>query len=318
MSSGNASTPLSQSSTETFSDTDAFADLDSGIRLCYRTDGPADGEPLLLVAGLGLDLTVWPRAFVRGLVDRGFRVIRFDNRDIGRSTRIKRPPPSSWRALLARPRLDAYTLRDMAADAVGLLDHLGIQAAHVVGMSMGGMIAQTIAAWWPQRVITLTSMISTTGHPKVGQPAWSTKRRLLIPAATTREQYTRHHVAMMRHLGGTSYVPDDAVETAYAEAFWDRATQAGDTSGDGTRRQIQAIQASGDRTTELRHVAAPTLVIHGDRDLIVNPSGGIATAVCIAGARRVSIAGMGHHLAPGLLDSLVDLIAEHTRQGVHL
>ncbi len=318
MSIGNTSPPRNQSRTVTLSDTDAFTDLHNGIRLCYRTNGPADGVPLLLVAGLGLDLTVWPRAFVDGLVGRGFRVIRCDNRDIGRSTRINQPPPSTWRVLLARPRTSAYTLRDMAADAVGLLDHLGIETAHVVGMSMGGMIAQTIAAWWPHRVITLTSMISTTGHPKVGQPAWSTKRRLLTPAATTREQYARRHVAMTHHLGGTSYPPDAATETAYAEAFWDRATEAGDTSGDGIRRQVQAIQASGDRTAELRRVAAPTLVIHGDRDLIVDPSGGIATAFCIAGARRVSIAGMGHHLAPSLLDRFVDLIAEHSSQGVHL
>lgn len=292
---------------------DQFADLPNGIRLCYRIDGPADGEPLLLLAGLGLDLTFWPRPFIDGLAEAGFRVIRHDNRDIGRSSRIASPPPSQWRLIAAHPRRDAYSLYDMAEDSIGLLDQLGIDTAHVIGMSMGGMIAQTIAAWWPHRVDTLTSMISTTGHPKVGQATWATKRRLLTPAAKTREQSVRRHVEMMHHLSGTRFRPDDELEIRYAQTFWDRAELAEDTSAAGTMRQVQAIQASADRTPQLRQVTAATLVIHGDRDPIVNPNGGIATANAIAGAHLITIPGMGHHLAPGVLDRLVELITDHTQ-----
>ena len=146
---------------------DRFVDLPAGPRLCYRVDGPADGVPLLLIAGLGIDLTSWPKRMVEGFTAAGFRVLRFDNRDIGRSGRIDTPPPGRVRQLLARPRPDAYDLTDMAADTVGLLDHLGIDRVHLVGMSMGGMIAQTVAARHPARVASLTSIFSTTGHRRI-------------------------------------------------------------------------------------------------------------------------------------------------------
>jgi pimeloyl-ACP methyl ester carboxylesterase len=289
-----------------------LVDLPSGVRICYRDEG--DGEPLLLVAGLGQDLTAWPEPLVTGLLDRGFRVIRHDNRDVGRSSRVDAPPPATWRQLLARPRPDAYTLADMAADAVGLLDHLAIDRVHLVGMSMGGMIAQTVAAGRPDRVRSLTSIFSTTGDTRVGQAAWSTKLRLVRSPAQTREEFVRRHLGLTAHLAGRGYPPDEAVETAYAGGVWDRS--AGDDSGAPIARQIQAIQASGDRTAQLRRITAPTLVVHGDRDLIVHPSGGRATAQAVAGARHVSIMGMGHHLAPGLLDRLVDLITDHSREAV--
>lgn len=292
--------------------TEHLVELPSGIRLCYRDEG--EGEPLLLVAGLGQDLTAWPEPFVRGLVDRGFRVVRHDNRDVGRSSRVDAPPPATWRQLLARPRPDAYTLQDMADDAVALLDHLAIDRAHLVGMSMGGMIAQTVAAGRPDRVRSLTSLISTTGRARTGQAAWSTKLRLVKPPARTREEFVRRHLDITGHLAGRGFPLDEAVETAYAEGAWDRAGGLG--SGAPVARQIQAIQASGDRTEQVRRITAPTLVVHGDRDLIVHPSGGRATAEAVAGARHVSIPGMGHHLAPGLLDRLVDLITDHTREAV--
>ncbi len=263
------------------SDDDRFATLPSGVRICYRDDGPTDGPPLMLVAGLGLDLTLWPRSFVAGLMDQGFRVIRHDNRDVGRSSRVASPPPNALRLMLGRPRADGYLLRDMAADGIGLLDHLEIDRAHVAGMSMGAMIAQTMAATWPERVETLTSIISTTGDPRVGQPTLSTKLRLVRPPARTRDGSVRRHVKMMQHLAGPDFPIDVGVETADSAGAWDRAEADTDSIGAGTARQIQAIQASGDRTGQLGRITAPTLVIHGDHDLIVHPSGGRATADAI-------------------------------------
>ncbi|MCZ2805217.1 alpha/beta fold hydrolase [Modestobacter sp. VKM Ac-2983] len=159
-------------------DLDRFVDLPAGPRLCYRTDGPDDGVPLLLVAGLGLDLTSWPQRMVDGFTGYGFRVVRLDNRDIGRSSVIGTRSPGRLRQLLARPRPDAYDLADMAADTHGLLEHLDVDRAHLVGMSMGGMIAQTLAARHPDRVASLTSIFSTTGNRRIGQPARSTLARL--------------------------------------------------------------------------------------------------------------------------------------------
>nr|WP_234995868.1 alpha/beta fold hydrolase [Streptoalloteichus hindustanus] len=290
---------------------DRFVDLPAGPRICYRTDGPADGVPLLLVSGLGRDLTAWPRRLVDGLVDNGFRVIRFDNRDAGRSSQIPTPPPSLLRQLLARPRPDAYDLGDMAADAHGLLDHLGIDRAHVVGVSMGGMIAQTLAARHPGRVASLTSIFSTTGARGVGQPAVSTIARLARRPAATREKAVERHLALLAHIASATFPPDHALERAWAAAAWHRGGEAR-TRG-AVARQIGAVQASGDRTAELRRITAPTLVVHGDTDRVVHPSGGRATAEAIPGARHVEIAGMAHHLAPGVLDRLVDLISDLAR-----
>ncbi|HST96939.1 MAG TPA: alpha/beta fold hydrolase [Geodermatophilus sp.] len=291
--------------TATAQDTDRFVDLPAGPRICHRVDGPDDGTPLLLVAGLGLDLTSWPQRMVDGFVERGFRVVRLDNRDAGRSSRIDAPPPGRLRQLLARPRPDAYDLADMAADTVGLLDALGIERAHLVGMSMGGMIAQTVAARHPARVLTLTSIFSTTGHRRVGQPARSTLLRLARGPARTLEESVERHLAMLAHIGSTTFPPDPDHERAWATAVWDRC--GGARSGAPVARQIGAIQASGDRTAELARIAAPTLVVHGDRDLMVHPTGGRATADAVPGARHVEIAGMGHHLAPGVVDRLVEL-----------
>jgi pimeloyl-ACP methyl ester carboxylesterase len=296
-------------------ESDRFVNLPNGVRLCYRVQGPESATPLLLVAGLGQDLTAWPAPFVDGLVERGLRVIRHDNRDAGRSSRIHTPAPSALRQLLARPRPDAYDLQDMADDAVGLLDHLGLERVHVFGMSMGGMIAQTLTVSNPDRVDTLTSFVSTTGQSRIGQPAWSTKLRLVRPPARTRDESVRRHLDMTAHLAGLGFPLDEAVETAYAEGAWERAGEVGGAAGAGVARQIQAIQASGDRTQQLRRISAPTLVIHGDRDLIVHPSGGRATAYAIPGSRHITIPGMGHHLAPGVLDHLAELVADHIRQG---
>ncbi|HEY3712651.1 MAG TPA: alpha/beta fold hydrolase [Amycolatopsis sp.] len=282
---------------------DRFADLPAGPRICYRVEGPEDGPPLLLIAGLGLDLTSWPQRLVDGFTGHGFRVIRFDNRDAGRSSRITTPAPGRLRQLLARPRPGAYDLGDLAADTIGLLDHLGVERAHLAGMSMGGMIAQTVAARHPGRVATITSIFSTTGHPRVGQPARSTILRLAKRPARTAEESAERHLSLLSHIGSKTFPPDEALERAWATAGWERSGGV----NPGVPRQISAIQASGDRTAELRRITAPTLVVHGDADLMVHPSGGRATAQAIPGARHVEITGMRHHLAPGVLDRLMEL-----------
>jgi pimeloyl-ACP methyl ester carboxylesterase len=297
--------------TATEQEVDRFVDLPAAPRICYRVDGPDVGTPLLLVAGLGLDLTSWPQRMVDGFVERGFRVVRLDNRDAGRSSRIDAPPPGRLRQLLARPRPDAYDLADMAADTVGLLDALGIERVHLVGMSMGGMIAQTVAARHPARVLSLTSIFSTTGHRRVGQPARSTLLRLARGPARTVEESVERHLAMLAHIGSTTFPPDEDHERAWATAVWHRC--GGAPSGAPVARQIGAIQASGDRTAELARITAPTLVVHGDRDPMVHPTGGRATADAVPGARHVEIAGMGHHLAPGVVDRLVELTTDLVR-----
>ena len=294
--------------------TDQFCPAGAHRQVCYRTDGQRSGVPLLLIAGLTLDLTSWPQEMVDGLVAQGFYVVRLDNRDTGRTTPDVSRPPSLWRRALKRPRRGGYDLADMAADAMAVLDHLQIPQAHVVGMSMGGMIAQTIAARHPARTASLTSIFSTTGAKRVGQPATSTMMRLAFPGGRTRAKFVENHVRLSRHLAGTGFLCDEAAAASYAEGAWDRGLQEG--SGAAVARQMNAIFASGDRTAELRRITAPTLVIHGDRDRIVHPSGGRATAAAISDARFVSIAGMGHDLAAGVVGPLVELITENARAAV--
>ncbi len=289
--------------------TDQFCSAGAGRQVCYRTDGDPSGAPLLLIAGLTLDLTSWPPAMVDGLVAQGFYVIRFDNRDVGRTTPATTPPPSLWRRALQRPRRDGYDLADMAGDAVAVLDRLGVAQAHLIGMSMGGMIAQTIATRYPTRALSLTSIFSTTGSRRVGQPALSTLLLLSRHAAGTREEFIRKHVRLASHLAGCGFPPDEAGAAEYAERAWDRGLR--EAAGDGVARQINAIYKSGDRTAEVKRITLPTLVIHGDRDRIVHPSGGLATAAAITGARHVTIDGMGHDLAPGVTDRLVQLISQN-------
>lgn len=292
------------------SDGDRYAALPSGITICYRNHGNEADPALLLVAGLSEDLASWSDSFVGALVARGFRVLVMDNRDVGRSTFVAAPAPGVWRQLLARPRRDAYSLADMARDALGVLDHLGIDRAHLVGRSMGGMIAQTIAATEPQRVLSLTSIYSTTGARAIGQPARSTIGLLVAPAARNRTAAVRAHLRITRHVAGTAHPIDDAAEAALAARAWDRSV--GDPAA-GTARQIQAIQRSGDRTGQLSRITAPTLVIHGDRDLMVAPSGGAATAAAIRSARHVVVPGMGHHMPDALVEPITDHISQHAQ-----
>lgn len=296
-------------------DADSFAQLTKGVRLCYRESGNPSGPPLVLISGLMEDLSGWSVAFLDALAARGFRIIRIDNRDAGRSSRIDSPPPTTWQQFLTKARPDAYRLEDMAQDVVDLLDHLGIDRAHVVGRSMGGMIAQAVAAEHSDRVLTLTSFYSTTGDPKVGKIAFSTRRMLLAKPPKSLEEYIAYSLKVLDHLGGRDYPYDRDTEIAHARTAWRRAVATGPGAREAGARQIQAIAASGDRTPRLRTIRVPTLVVNGDRDLIVDPSGGAATARAIAGSRHIIINGMGHHIAPGLIDRLVEEIGLHTQQG---
>lgn len=291
-----------------YSCSEGFAAVPSGATICFRDIGDKSDPALLLIAGLSEDIDAWGDGFVAALVTRGFRVITMDNRDAGQSTFMPNPAPALWRQIVAMPRKDAYTLADMAADAVGVLDHLGIARAHVVGRSMGGMIAQTIAATVPDRVLSLTSIYSTTGARKAGQPALSTLAILCAPPPRDRSAAIRAHLRITRHIAGPGYPIDPKEETAIAARAWDRS--GGDRAA-GSARQIQAIQASGDRTAQLRRITAPTLVIHGDRDPLVAPSGGDATVKAIRGARHIVIPGMGHHIPRALVETITGTIAQH-------
>jgi pimeloyl-ACP methyl ester carboxylesterase len=283
-------------------------EVGGGMTICFAAEGDPKGPPLLLLAGLGQQLNVWPEELRRGLVARGFRVIRCDNRDVGRSGRSSAPAPGARQFATRRFSARQYDLGAMIADTVALLDVLGIERAHLVGMSMGGMIAQGMAARHPGRVLSLTSIMSTTGAPRVGRPALSTWMRLAAPAARSREAQADQVVAMMRHIGSRGHAfEEDAVRSVALEAF----DRSGGPGAAGVARQLAAIMRSGDRTAEVARINAPTLVIHGDRDRMVNPSGGRATAAAIPGARLKVMPGMGHDLPRGVCEELVEDVAAH-------
>lgn len=265
----------------------------NGIEIEYTEQG--HGDPLLLVMGLGGQLIDWPAGFVDALVTQGFRVISFDNRDIGLSTEMSGEGLSRsalFKALLRRPVKAPYLLSDMAADAVGLLDALEIDQAHVVGMSMGGMISQEITVGWPERVLSLTSIMSHTGDKKNGitDPKLAIKlQRQGDPDPSDRESVIANMVNIWKWISGATY--DEAESRRQIEAAVDRSIRVA-----GTSRQTAAIFASRDRTTALRSVRTPTLVIHGLQDPLVRPSGGQATAKAVPGARLIMFPEMGHDL----------------------
>lgn len=288
---------------------DHHAELPGGLRLCYRSYGQPDGKPVLLIAGLGLQLTSWPRAFVDTFVAAGYRVIAPDNRDVGRSSSLRGRPPGKLQQLLRQAPPDSYALEDMADDMQHLLAHCGISSAHVVGMSMGGMIGQTLAARHPDAVLSLTSIFSTTGAARVGGPALSTMWRMARPAPRTEDEAVARYVSMMRHVGDPTAPDIEAVWSAYARSAWERNGNRANAGGIG--RQIGAIFKSGDRTALLQRVRARTLVIHGDVDRLVHPSGGHATAQAIKGAHHVTIRGMRHQIDTVRTPELTRLILSH-------
>lgn len=279
------------------------------IELCYETYGDPSDPALLLIMGLGTQMVAWRPDFCEQLAGNGFHVVRFDNRDIGRSTKVEGPPPTVAQLLRRSPRAGVYRLSDMAEDAIGLLDHLGVQAAHVVGASMGGMIAQTMAARHPERVLSLASIMSTTGNRWKGQPHLKLYPLFLRRSPTDRDAFIAHIGRVFAAIGSPGFDRDeDEIKAIAAESF-DR-----DRDPAGGARQLGAIVASGDRTTEVRRITAPTVVIHGTRDVLVRPSGGRATAAAIPGAKLVLIDGMGHDLPRAVWPRIVEAVVENTRR----
>ncbi|MEV6620673.1 alpha/beta hydrolase [Amycolatopsis sp. NPDC051106] len=288
--------------------TEESADAGRGISLAYERIGDRGAEPLVLVAGLGQQLHSWPDAFCAQLAERGFEVVRFDNRDAGRSTHPRFRPASLPGMFAGRFPAQQYDLTDMAADTIGLFDALDLETAHIAGVSMGGMISQTVAALHPDRIRTLTSIMSTTGSRLLGRPAFSTLRMMGAKPPKSREEAVESAVRMFRHIGSHGFPFDEARVRELAGTGWDRDPTAG-----GVGRQLGAILKSGNRTPLLRRITAPTLVIHGDRDRMVHPTGGAATARAIRGARLETVRGMGHDLPSGAWPTLLDLIDKHVR-----
>ena len=282
-----------------------LSDVGGGITLCYETFGDPADPAALLIMGLGAQMVTWQDDFCEELAARGLYVIRFDNRDIGHSTHLQGPPPSLVQLL--RYSVPArYKLADMAQDAVGLMDELEIDRTHVIGASMGGMIAQTLAARHPTRVRSLVSMMSSTGGRWVGRPALSIYPIFLRKAPREREAFVEHAARMFAKVGSRG-IPQDIEGTRRIAALsFDR-----EPDRTGTGRQLAAIIASGDRTAELGRITAPTLVIHGSIDPLVSPSGGRATARAIPDAELMMIEGMGHDLPRVLWPRLIDAFATH-------
>lgn len=276
-----------------------------GIELVYDTIGDPSDRPLLLVMGLGMQLIHWELELCEQLAARGFRVIRFDNRDAGRSTQVQAPVPNLMRAFSGLKIQAPYLLEDMAADAFGLLDHLGIEAAHVAGVSMGGMIAQSMALQRPERVLSLTSIMSTTGERRAGRPKLRVWSVLTRRAPRDKAAYVEYFVRIFRLIGSKGFPVDEERIRATAAATWERGHHPA-----GTGRQLAAIMASGDRTERLRGVRVPTTVVHGRDDPLIPFRGGEATARAIPGAKLVAIPGMGHDMPRQVWPRLVDAIAD--------
>jgi pimeloyl-ACP methyl ester carboxylesterase len=280
----------------------------NGITLSYETAGDPANPPLLLVMGLGGQLTAWDSRFVAAVAERGFWVITYDNRDVGLSTLFDEAGTPDLPGMIAGTAKPPYFLDDMAADAAGLLDALAVDSAHIVGMSMGGMIAQAFAIAYPARVRTLTSIMSTTGDPTVGQPHPEALDVLLAPPATNRDDVIEQSVKSWRVIGSPGFDFDEEYVRSMAAVSYDRAFHP-----EGTGRQLAAIIGSPDRTPGLRALTMPTLVIHGEEDPLVDVSGGKATAAAVPGAVLTLIPGMAHDLPPELFDELADKIAAHAR-----
>jgi pimeloyl-ACP methyl ester carboxylesterase len=278
----------------------------NGIEIAYDTFGDPDDPTLLLVMGLGASLVSWPDDFCEAFVDRGFHVVRFDNRDVGRSTWIDAPGFEAGQALaeaFAGGAIEApYLIADMAADAAGLLDHLGVDRAHVVGASMGGMIAQQLAIDHPQRVWSLTSIMSTTGDPDVGAPRSDVLPVLVERPPADREAYIEHAVGTSRVIGSPDHFEEDRVRARH-RAHFDRGYNPR-----GAGQQLCAILASGSRSDRLRTLDVPTLVAHGDRDPLVDISGGRRTAEVIPAADLLVLEGMGHDLPTYFWAPLIDRV----------
>jgi proline iminopeptidase len=285
----------------------------NGIRIAFDTAGDPKAVPLLLVSGLGLQLTAWPDEFVEGLVELGFYVIRFDNRDSGLSTKFEHAGTPSltlaWlKSLLRLPLKPPYRLEDMADDAIGVLSALGVARAHVVGMSMGAMVGQLMAAKYPSRVLSLTSIMSSSGRRGLPGPTPDARRALLRRPRGPGDIDTAidYNVQLLQAIGSPAYpTPEKHLRRRVARALRRNCCPG------GVVRQMLAVTACGDRTPQLQTIAAPTLVIHGAADPLVPLACGIDTAQAIPGARLEVIEGMGHDLPAQLLERLLALIDAH-------
>lgn len=282
----------------------------NGVEIAYETFGDPADETMLLIMGLGVQMLGWDEQLCRELAERGFHVVRFDNRDVGRSTKVEGGPrPDVMAAIAGDTSSASYTLDDMADDCIGLLDELGVEAAHLVGASQGGMIAQTVAIRHPERVLSLVSIMSTTGGHEVGQPHPEAIPALLTRPPDDKAGFVDFVVGAWKVIGSPGFEADEQALRARAAASYDRGIFP-----DGTGRQLLAIIASGDRTEALRKLDVPTTVIHGTDDVLVDVSGGKATAEAIPGARLALIEGMGHDLPAQLWTRFVDLIVENAER----
>jgi pimeloyl-ACP methyl ester carboxylesterase len=283
----------------------------NGIEICYETVGDPADPTLLLVMGLGCQLVHWDDDLCRMFADRGFHVVRYDNRDTGGSTRWDQPVDIlavMQAAGAGEPVRVPYLLTDMAADAVGLLDHLGVDRAHLCGVSMGGMISQTIAIEYPERVRSLASVMSTTGDLDVGMPTAEAMGELLRPPSQTREEFLAAAVRQAGVWGSPGLLDEERSRRIHGKA-WDRGHDPA-----GTARQLAGILASGSRSAALAGITIPTLVVHGTEDKLIQPSGGERTAEVVPDAKLMVIEGMGHDLPPALWPRLVDAVASHAAE----
>jgi pimeloyl-ACP methyl ester carboxylesterase len=284
----------------------------NNIRIEYETFGEPERPPLLLIIGFGSQMIFWDNALCEELAQRGHYVIRFDNRDVGLSSRLEESGVPNIGAMLRGEKIDIpYAIEDMADDAAGLLGALGIEKAHICGMSMGGMIAQTIAINHPSKVLSLISIYSTTGNPKLPPPTPEAMEILLTPPPLEREANIEHTVKLFRTIAGPGFPFDEEWHRKMAAQAFDRAFYI-----QGAARQFVAIWTQKNRKPALASVTVPTLVIHGSDDLLVPVEGGKDTAEAVPGAELVIIEGMGHDLphGGGAWLGIIDAIAVHTRR----
>ncbi len=281
----------------------------NGIELAHDSFGDTSAAPILLIAGLGTQMIRWSEPFCHDLAAQGFHVIRFDNRDSGCSTHASHAPTPDFAAMMAGERPQAaYTLRDMAADAVGLLDALGIERAHLVGRSMGGMIAQLMASSYPERVLSLTSVMSSSGNPALPPPDPEVMAMMMGPAPDPHEDqkaYLDHRLHFARRIAAPDLPFDAAEQRAVLLEEWRRSGEVG-----ASARQMVAIAMDGDRRDRLAGITAPSLVIHGDADPLFSLPHGRDTVAAIPGARLLVIEGMGHDLPRAFHAPVIAAIAQ--------
>jgi pimeloyl-ACP methyl ester carboxylesterase len=284
----------------------------NGIELCYQTFGDKSAPPLLLIMGLGAQMLLWDEAFCATLAGRGFLVIRFDNRDIGRSTKIDGMAPTLpqliEKQMLGKPIDAPYTLRDMATDAIGLMDALGIARVHVVGASMGAAIVQELAIHFPQRLLSATCIMGSSGDPRLPPPTPEAVEVLMRAPPKGFQDYVDGFISAWRVLRGPAFPETDERERARAVRLYERGLNPA-----GAARQLAAIFASGDRTKALANVRVPVLVIHGTADPLVPIAAGRAIAAAVPGSKMLEIQGMGHAIPEPAWGRVIDAISEHAR-----